>query len=148
LIAWHPFDVAQFSTPRPVQHELMMFFQEVFEHALDALIVVDPACKIRYANAMSESLFGHRRDELIGREIEMLIPARFDARHLAHRTEFATQPRGRSMGNTHMELYGLRKHDGEFPVDVMLRTLAHANDILTLCAVRDATERKSAIDRL
>ena len=103
---------------------------------------------MRHANTMSESLFGYFRDELIGRDIEMLIPARFADRHLDYRAAFAANPHVRAMGRSHMELFACRKDGGEFPVDVMLSPLQTGSAMLTLCAVRDASERKSTIDRL
>src|SRR5262245_13154478 len=50
------------------------WFRSLLEAAPDAMIIVGAAGIIRLVNKQAESLFGFGRDEMIGREIEMLIP--------------------------------------------------------------------------
>src|SRR4051794_41094993 len=43
----------------------------------DALLVIDQAGAVLLANGQAEALFGYRRDELLGRPVELLVPERF-----------------------------------------------------------------------
>lgn len=122
-------------------------YQRIFEFAPDALLVVDAEGRITLANAHSETLFGYTRSELLGQTIEKLVPARYAARHAQHRTRFMSGPHSRQMGAA-SELYALHKSGQEFPVDIMLSPMQADGQQLTLCVVRDITERKAAQDAL
>ena len=119
--------------------------EDLLEAAPDAMVVVDQAGKMILANAQTERLFGYRREEILGRNVELLIPARLRERHQAHRTIFSSQPRIRPMGGN-LQLSGLRKDGTEFPVEVHLSPMQTAEGILVTSAIRDISERKMAED--
>jgi protein-histidine pros-kinase len=86
-------------------------------------------------------MFGHTRQELIGREIETLIPGRYRAAHAAHRSRYFGEPRARAMG-AGLNLLALHRDGSEFPVEISLSPLETESGTLVMAAVRDMRERK------
>jgi PAS domain S-box-containing protein len=116
--------------------------RRLLESLPDALVVVDQRGVIVLVNEQTERLFGYPRAEMLGRRVELLIPARYRAAHIDYREEYFAHPRTRAMGGTKRELYGRRKDGTEFPVEVSLSPLTTPDGVFATSVVRDISQRK------
>jgi PAS domain S-box-containing protein len=115
----------------------------VLEATPDALIVTDAEGRIVLVNARTEALFGYRRDELLGRPVELLVPERSRERHVAQRLGYVAAPHVRPMGRG-LDLHGRRKDGHEMPVEISLSPLRTEGGLLVVASVRDVSERRRA----
>ena len=114
---------------------------EFLEIVPDPMVAVDSQGKILQVNPQAEALFGYDRDELVGQNVDVLVPERHRSQHAQHREGFAEQPRVRRMGPG-LDLYGRRRNGSEFPVEIALSPLETECGTLVLSAVRDISDRK------
>src|SRR5213082_1602636 len=118
-------------------------FRLVLDGAPNAMIMVDSAGVISFANAPAATVFGYPLSELIGCHVEALIPERFRDRHGGYRKGFHSQPSSRAMG-AGRDLFGRRRDGSEFPVEVGLNPIRTAQGLFVLASVIDITARKQA----
>ena len=118
-------------------------FRLVLDAAPNAMIMVDSAGVISFANGPAATVFGYSLRELIGRNIETLIPERFRDRHPGYRKDFHSEPSSRAMG-AGRDLFGRRKDGSEFPVEVGLNPIRTEQGLFVLASVIDITARKHA----
>jgi PAS domain S-box-containing protein len=115
-------------------------FQLVVESAPNAIVMVNQDSRIVLVNSRTEKYFGYRREELLGKPIEMLIPERLRERHPDYVKSFGSERRARAMG-LGRSLYGLRKDGSEFPVEVGLSPVETDQELLILSAIVDISAR-------
>jgi len=118
-------------------------FKRIIEHSSYGKLLIDGSGKICLVNGEIEKQFGYNRNELLGKDLGVLIPERFRHNHSRFVQAFKENPIPRSMG-TGRELFGLRKDQSEFPVEIGLNPLASGQEMMILATITDITERKQA----
>ena len=113
---------------------------QALEQAPDAMIVCDAAGIIRHANATAEVMFGHRRDDLLGQPVELLVAARLRPAHVIDRNQFLAEPASRPMG-AGLALTALHRDGYEIPVEISLAPVVGEARKFVVAVIRDVTER-------
>jgi PAS domain S-box-containing protein len=116
-------------------------FRGLLEAAPDGMVIVNRDGAIVLVNAQVEELFGYRRAELVGEQVEILVPDRYSGMHMAFRNGYVSEPRTRPMGLAG-DLHARRKDGSEFPIEVTLSPLETDEGLLVSAAIRDISERR------
>jgi PAS domain S-box-containing protein len=136
---------AQDATPQ--ERGIESRFRQLLEAAPDAILEVNPEGQIMLLNQAAERMFGYSSGELLGLNVENLVPAAMRGGHTQHRASYANRPKTRPMG-TGLELEGQRKDGSLFPVEISLSPNWIDGRLHVIASVRDITERKLAEDRI
>jgi PAS domain S-box-containing protein len=116
-------------------------FRLAIEAAPNGMLLMDRSGAIVLVNAQVEKVFGYPRQELLGKQIEELVPHRLRSGHAGFRRTFFDEPKTRVMG-AGRDLFGLRSDGTEVPVEIGLNPLQTSEGDFVLASVVDITERK------
>ena len=108
-----------------------------------AIIVVNPLGKISYTNSHTEELFMYTKNELHGRDLDVLIPEKYRLHHSHLFKDYTKSPVTRKIGENR-DFYALKKNGVEFPVEIGLSPIVTNDGMLIMATVIDITERKRA----
>jgi len=111
-------------------------FRSLFIAYPDSLLLVDQSGSIMLANPSAAALLGYTVEELVGLNVDVLVPDSIRPRHASYREAYGRAPRPRPMG-THMELVAKRKDGGEVMVEIALSPLQSHGLPFVVAAIRD-----------
>jgi diguanylate cyclase (GGDEF)-like protein/PAS domain S-box-containing protein len=122
-------------------------FRSVVESANDAIISADRNGKLLSWNDSACRIFGYQREEVLGRSVSLLFPEMYskqidgDGAHLFNSGLM-------SVGRKAMELNGLKKGGGEFPIEISISSWQTSEGTLYGGVIRDVSKRKTREDQL
>ena len=110
------------------------------ESSPSGVVMVDAGGEIMLVNRETESTFGYHRDELVGQQVEILVPDWQRSSHPEHRSEFLGNPSRRTMGGRNLS--GRRKDGSEFPIEVGLNPVELDSGMAVIASVSDRTAQQ------
>ena len=110
----------------------------ILNTAADATIISDSSGYIRVVNQRAEELFGYGPGELVGQQIEVLLPEDFRDRHRELRTNFNDAPRARPMVSG-LDLSGVRRDGSKIPVEIALNPIETDDGLIIASTIREIT---------
>lgn len=119
----------------------------LLETAPDAMVIVNEHHQIVLVNVQTEKLFGYTKEQLLGQEIEVLIPNVFlvqNQQHLHQQNQKSTTTCKDKEG----DLLGTHKNGKTFPVEVSYSPLKTKNETFISAAIRDISARKKVEEEL
>jgi PAS domain S-box-containing protein len=121
-------------------------FRQAVESCPSGLVMNDRSGRIVLINSEAERLFAYRREELIGRPFDILVPVRLRPQHALHR-DGITRNSEILRVDTGSKLFGLRKDGTEFPGEIRLNPVRTSEGLFVLNMIVDISER-NRLDRL
>lgn len=127
--------------------DLSSRFFALLEVAPDAILEVDATGKIVLVNQTAEKMFGYSRQEMLGMNVDALVPAAMRRSHVQHRTSYAGHAQSRPMG-IGLELRAQKKDGSLLPVEISLSPNPGPAGMRVIAVVRDITARKNIENKL
>jgi PAS domain S-box-containing protein len=123
---------------------------EMFRLAVEAcpsgMVITDGAHRILLVNPKIEQQFGYRRDELIGRSIDLLVPAHLSHPNQSNSGNSAARPEQQPVRRDN-DFNGLRKDGSQFPIEFGYNSITANDHTLALSVIVDISERRR-VERL
>ena len=116
-------------------------FKLLSEAISEGIIIVNAKQEIVASNGAANAMFGYLEDELIGAQLDCLIPINYRKNHKGHFDGFVEKSEVRQMGHGR-NLFGLRKDGSTFPVEAGLNPFEVYNSAYVMALVSDITIRK------
>jgi polar amino acid transport system substrate-binding protein len=117
----------------------------ILENATDGILTVDDAQRVLRFNPEAERIWGYSADEVLGREMTMLLPEYIREAHLSRIHSFRdSEKTGVTINDRGLQLAGLRKDGQQFPAEVGISKAEIDGEMQYTAFVRDITDRKRA----
>jgi len=113
-------DIDELWKGRDLARESQMRLQGIVDSAMDAIISIDSEQHVTLFNHAAERIFGYEAREVLGRPIQVLIPARFHREHHHHVESFGRTGVSSRPMMAQRVVTALRKSGEEFPIDASI----------------------------
>jgi two-component system sensor kinase FixL len=117
--------------------------QAVLDAAVDAVVTIDEGGRIESFNPAAERLFGYAADEVLGRNVSLLMPEPYSSHHDCYLKHFLTTGVAHIIG-TGREVVGRRKDGSGFPMHLSVGVADTPDGRVFAGFIRDLTEQKRA----
>ena len=118
-------------------------YRAIVDTAVDAIIVIDRNGVIRSINHATERLFGYAAEELVGRNVKLLMPEPYAGEHDKYLANYLRTGDKKIIG-VGREVVGRRKDGSVFPMDVSVGEARDGDEPIFVGIIRDIVDRKAA----
>ncbi len=112
-------------------------FRAILDTATDAILSIDENHRIILFNNAAQTIFGYSSEEVLGKDLNLLIPAKYGD-HRPYVRGFLETKESDIVGKT-ISLTGVRKNGEEFPIELSLSFLEMSGGITFTAIIRDMT---------
>ncbi|MEZ5653684.1 MAG: PAS domain S-box protein [Burkholderiaceae bacterium] len=128
---------------RARQQESESRLAAVVNGAVDGIATIDERGTIQSLNGAALALFGYTADEIIGRNVNLLMPEPYRSAHDGHLRRYCQTGEARIIG-AGREVEGLRKNGSTFPLDLSVSEVSIDGRRVFVGIVRDISARRNA----
>ena len=119
----------------------------IFDNVYEAILTIDEHGSVRNYNKAAERIFGYRAAEVIGRNVNMLMPAPYAEEHDAYLARYLKERTPRVIG-IGRKVQGLRKNGEVFPMRLAVTEVNRADGSLFIGLVSDISAEEQARERI
>ena len=119
----------------------------LIDSAVDGIIVIDAQGRVETFNPAAERLFGYRQQEVVGRNVTMLMPSPYREEHDRYLSRYLETGHAKIIG-IGREVTGLRRDGTAFPLHLSVGEMMVAGERKFTGIVHDLTERTKLIEQL
>jgi two-component system sensor kinase FixL len=116
-------------------------FQALLEAAVDAIIMIDHQGRVVNFNAAAEQIFGYRQEQILGRNVTMLMPESHAVDHPQHLLRHLATGEERVIG-VQREVQGRRRNGEVFPLELSLGRVQVSGPPQLVAIMRDVSARR------
>lgn len=113
----------------------------IVDNTVDGLITIDARGTVETFNRACEDIFGYEANEVIGRNVKMLMPDPYHGEHDGYLKNYQSTGERKVIG-IGREVEGCRKDGSVFPLDLSVSQVNIGDRIIYSGIVRDISERK------
>ena len=121
--------------------------QSILDTVLDATVVIDTAGIMSSFNKSAERQFGYSQDEVIGKNVSMLMPSPYREQHDNYLSRYLSTGEKRIIGIDRV-VVGRRKDGSTFPMKLAVGEVRTGDRIFFTGFIRDLTEREESEAKL
>ncbi|MES1241958.1 MAG: PAS domain S-box protein [Acidobacteriota bacterium] len=114
--------------------------QAVLNAAVDGIVLIDTVGIIQTVNPSVQKMFGYAPEELLGRNVKILMPSPRREEHDGYLTHYLETGEARIIG-IGREVEGRRRDGSIFPLDLAVSEVHYGGEIFFLGTLRDISER-------
>lgn len=122
-------------------------YRLVAQSASDVIVTIDERSAILFVNASAEKVLGYKPDELIGKDLSIIIPERFRRAHTAGMRHYMETGERRIPWNG-VEVPAVRRDGREIQIEISFGESNERGLRLFTAVIRDVTARKQAEAKL
>lgn len=117
-------------------------FRILSEAISEGIVIVNQSQEIVTSNEAADKMFGYSPGELLGKNLNVLIPRDYHREHTVRANEYLKKSDPRQMGHGR-DLYGSRKDGSIFPVEAGLNPFVISGTRYVMALITDISVRKS-----
>lgn len=114
------------------------------DSAMDAIVTIDSERRVVVFNPAAQAMFGYAEEEIVGKQVEVLIPDRFRSAHDGNIAAFRGSGVNARMKDAHIEIIGLRADGQEFPLESTIARVTIEGKEMFTAILRDIGDRRRA----
>lgn len=133
----------EFNTPpqQPQENPVHQAMEQALEQALDAVVIINGKNNVVFINRAAEALWGYDADEVIGKNVKMLVPVEHQPNHDNY-VDYNRRTGQNKIVGTKREIEVTRRDGSKTWVNLALNRTTVGNEIGYTAFIRDITEER------